>query len=293
MKDAQNKGDDDDGELAESLGQRRYEGMEGFNGGNVGDPNDPSTSSLAKDDPKYLQNTSLHTFYLKNSERKIKLVAKTQRQMDQFIASIEKIAAKSIWAGQNRFGSFAPIRLNVAAQWLVDGRDYFWNLSRAILLAKERIYIHDWWLSPELYLRRPPASNGRWRLDRLLKKKAEEGVQIFIIVYQEVSNDFTPVDSGHTKHSLTKLHPNIMVQRSPSHAQTRTLLWSHHEKMCVIDETIAFMGGLDLCFGRWDTPAHVMNDDGPAMKDDLDMPDHGKTSGEVQESQVWPGKDYA
>jgi hypothetical protein len=27
-------------------------------------------------------------------------------------------------------------------------RDYFWNLSRAILLAKESIYIHDWWLSP-------------------------------------------------------------------------------------------------------------------------------------------------
>ena len=27
-------------------------------------------------------------------------------------------------------------------------RDYFWNLSRAILLARETIYIHDWWLSP-------------------------------------------------------------------------------------------------------------------------------------------------
>ena len=27
-------------------------------------------------------------------------------------------------------------------------RDYFWNLSRAILLAKDTIYIHDWWLSP-------------------------------------------------------------------------------------------------------------------------------------------------
>lgn len=25
---------------------------------------------------------------------------------------------------------------------------------------------------------------------------------------------------------------------------------SQHEKMCVIDETIGFMGGLDLCFGR-------------------------------------------
>jgi phospholipase D1/2 len=32
--------------------------------------------------------------------------------------------------------------------------------------------------------------------------------------------------------------------------------------MCVIDETIAFMGGLDACFGRWDTPQHTLIDDG-------------------------------
>lgn len=115
------------------------QGREGIRGGVIGDPNDPSTTNLAKDDPKYLKNASAHTFYIKNSERKIKLVAKSERQMDQFIASIEKMVEKSIWAGKNRFNSFAPIRMNVAAQWLVDGRDYYWNLSRAILLAKERI----------------------------------------------------------------------------------------------------------------------------------------------------------
>ena len=34
-----------------------------------------------------------------------------------------------------------------------------------------------------------------------------------------------------------------------------------HEKLCVIDEAIAFMGGIDLCFGRWDTLQHVLIDD--------------------------------
>ena len=90
--------------------------------------------------------------------------------MLQWIAALKKIAATSHYAGKNnRFDSFAPIRMNVSAQWLVDGvsalslgvgvcgmvtyddscqRDYFWNLSRAILLAKDTIYIHDWWLSP-------------------------------------------------------------------------------------------------------------------------------------------------
>lgn len=32
-----------------------------------------------------------------------------------------------------------------------------------------------------------------------------------------------------------------------------TLYWSHHEKLVVVDNMIACIGGLDLCFGRWDT----------------------------------------
>ena len=41
--------------------------------------------------------------------------------MQQFIVSMERVAAQSVWGGRNRFDSFAPIRMNVAAQWLVDG----------------------------------------------------------------------------------------------------------------------------------------------------------------------------
>ncbi|GAA5971879.1 hypothetical protein JCM11641_001553 [Rhodosporidiobolus odoratus] len=284
----------------------------------AGDPNDPSSTrhkpmggaggkgagagdneggkervrdETATPDKEELKTSSVHTFYLRSSERKLRLVAKTERQQDQFIASIEKMLAKTIWAGRNRFDSFAPIRLNVAAQWLIDGRDYFWSLSRAIALAKHKIFIHDWWLSPELYLRRPPIENEKWRLDRLLQRKAREGVQVFVIVYKEVSNDFTPVESNYTKTRLRGLHPNIHVQRSPSHTSTGTLLWSHHEKMCVIDETIGFMGGLDLCFGRWDTPGHVLIDDGPNLLNESDPQNVDRDK--AQESQIWPGKDYS
>lgn len=89
----------------------------------AGDPNGPSTTSAAEgqENQDDLRTTSAHTFYLRTSERKMRLVAKTERQQDQFIASIERMLAKTIWAGKNRFDSFAPIRLNVAAQWLIDG----------------------------------------------------------------------------------------------------------------------------------------------------------------------------
>lgn len=86
----------------------------------MGDPQDPSTTDIANQ-PEEMQSTSQHTFYLNNAEIRLKLTAKSERQMDQFIASIERIAQKSPWAGRNRFDSFAPIRQNVSAKWLADG----------------------------------------------------------------------------------------------------------------------------------------------------------------------------
>lgn len=49
----------------------------------------------------------------------------------------------------------------------------------------------DWWLSPELYLRRPPAKNNKYRLDNMLQAAAERGVQIKIIVFKEVEQALT------------------------------------------------------------------------------------------------------
>jgi phospholipase D1/2 len=39
------------------------------------------------------------------------------------------------------------------------------------------------------------------------------------------------------------------------------LTHQQHEKLCIIDDSIAFMGGIDACFGRWDTPQHILVDD--------------------------------
>jgi phospholipase D1/2 len=46
--------------------------------------------------------------------------------------------------------------------------------------------VKDWWLTPELYLRRPPAYYPESRLDRVLKRKAQQGVKIYVVVYKEV-----------------------------------------------------------------------------------------------------------
>jgi phospholipase D1/2 len=227
-----------------------------------------------------------HTMTLRSSERKIRLFSRNQSVMKQFEDSINQMLKQTPWYEEKRFDSFAPVRTNVFAQWLVDGRDYMWNVSRAINMARDVIYIHDWWLSPELYMRRPAAISQKWRLDRLLQKKAREGVKVFIIVYRNVEAAI-PIDSEYTKFSLLNLHPNIFVQRSPNQFKKNQFFFAHHEKICIVDHDVAFVGGIDLCFGRWDCPQHPIVDDKPTG---FEM---SETPKDAEHCQLFPGKDYS
>lgn len=227
-----------------------------------------------------------HTLTLRTAERKVRLFSRYHAVMKQFEESITEMLRETVWSQKQRFDSYAPVRQGVFAQWLVDGRDYMWNVSRAINMAKDVIYIHDWWLSPELYMRRPAAISQKWRLDRLLQKKAREGVKIFVIIYRNVEAAI-PIDSEYTKFSLLNLHPNIFVQRSPNQFKKNQFFFAHHEKICVVDHDVAFLGGIDLCFGRWDCPQHPVADDKPTGFEMTDAPK------DAEHCQLFPGKDYS
>ena len=245
-----------------------------------------TAKEIAKTSKELAKHPQHHRLKLVNSERRLKLLARNEKVLYQFEESIRHLIDTSPWCQKNRFDSFAPVRDRCFAQWLVDGRDYMWVVSRALDQAKDVIYIHDWWLSPELYMRRPAAISQKWRLDRILKRKAEQGVKIFVIVYRNI-DAAVPIDSQYTKFSLLDLHPNIYVQRSPNQFRQNTFFWAHHEKLCIVDHTLAFVGGIDLCFGRWDTPQHTLTDDKPTGFDASEFPKDG------DHCQLWPGKDYS
>jgi phospholipase D1/2 len=247
---------------------------------------DQRAKDLAKTAKQSAAHPQHHTLRIENSERKLRLLARNERQLHQFEDSIRFMVDNTPWSKPNRFDSFAPVRQRCFAQWLVDGRDHMWVVSRAINQAKDVIYIHDWWLSPELYMRRPPAISQKWRLDRLLQRKAQEGVKVFVIMYRNI-NSAIPIDSEYSKFSLLDLHPNVFVQRSPNQFRQNTFFWAHHEKLCIIDHTLAFVGGIDLCFGRWDTPQHLLTDDKSTGFETSDMPK------DADHCQLWPGKDYS
>lgn len=140
---------------------------------------------------------------------------------------------------------------------------------------------------------------------------------------------FVTVCSSHTKHALEKLHPNISVFRHPDHlpdAQTLQssfisslqnlslsaktasqlpgdalkaiygmnddviLYWAHHEKLCLVDGKTAFMGGLDLCYGRWDTNQHPIADCHPSDLNNIVFPGQDFNNARImdfQDVQIW------
>lgn len=48
------------------------------------------------------------------------------------------------------------------------------------------------------------------------------------------------------------------VLRHPDHIAGGVLYWAHHEKVVIIDQTYAFVSGIDLAFGRWDDYRHKL-----------------------------------
>ena len=170
----------------------------------------------------------------------------------------------------NKYNAYTNAKNYNICQYFCDGRTYFTDLFYQLMDAKQSIYITDWWMSPEVFLLRPvdekiylemnkegkltkDLGNKMTRLMDVLNYKAKEGVKIYILVYYECSLALT-LNSKHTEDVFKELNSNIKVTRHPSDAFT--LLWSHHEKLVIIDQMIGYVGGLDLCWGRYDFPQH-------------------------------------
>ena len=195
-----------------------------------------------------------------------------------------------------RFDSFAPIRNGSQAKWYVDGQDYMAAVADSIEAAEKEIFITDWQLNPHIFMKRPDSGVDSllWRLDKMLLRKAEQGVRTYILLYCEPKYT-VGIDLGSEYAQTVLKHKNIEVQRHPV---MRTALrnpsimfrWSHHEKVVVVDRSVAFVGGIDLCFGRWDTHSHLLTDPFPPHPCLLESDECDEES-TVQYSR-WIGKDY-
>lgn len=202
-----------------------------------------------------------------NLSRTLILKCNSYRHARWWGGAIEEFIGKhgADFLKDHRFGSYAALHENTLAKWYVNAKGYFEDIANAMEEASEEIFITDWWLSPEIFLKRPVVEGNRWRLDCILKRKAQQGVRIFIMLYKEVELALG-INSEYSKRTLMRLHPNIKVMRHPDHVSSSVYLWAHHEKLVIIDQSVAFVGGIDLAYGRWDDNEHRLTDVGSVKR---------------------------
>ncbi|MCS6329056.1 MAG: VTT domain-containing protein [Nitrospira sp.] len=146
------------------------------------------------------------------------------------------------------------------AAFLIDGEAYFQTFRDVALRASQSIYIAGWDLDTQVELVRGaeavsplPAKLGEF-LTALLRRKRRLKIHVlnwdFSMIYA-LEREWMP-----TAQAGWNRHRRLVYRVDGQHP----LGASHHQKLVVIDDTAAFIGGLDLTKSRWDTSAHATAD---------------------------------
>ncbi|BBH03285.1 phospholipase D beta 1 [Prunus dulcis] len=149
----------------------------------------------------------------------------------------------------------------------------------AISQARRLIYITGWSVYHKVRLVRDKDETTDYMLGDLLKTKSQEGVRVLLLVWDDptsrsilgyktegVMQTYDEETRRFFKHSSVQvlLCPRSAVKGSWVKKQEAGTIYTHHQKTVLVDadaghskrKIIAFVGGLDLCMGRYDTPEH-------------------------------------
>ncbi|KAJ0089577.1 hypothetical protein Patl1_12458 [Pistacia atlantica] len=157
------------------------------------------------------------------------------------------------------------------------------DIFYAINNAKHLIYITGWSVYVEITLRRDGQDRHKTKLGDLLKKKANEGVAVLMLVWDDRSSVGDLKKDGlmatHDQET-TDFFRNTTVKcvlcprdaggkRKKIQGYEISTLFTHHQKTLVVDSEIpggqsqkrrivSFVGGIDLCDGRFDIQKHPL-----------------------------------
>ena len=145
------------------------------------------------------------------------------------------------------------------AAFLIDADAYFSALRHAIDRARASIFIIGWDIDSRVRLNPGTAEAPLTLLPFLndaLTRRPE--LRVFALAW-----DFSVLFALEREplpsyRFAWNAHPRLSFQLDDAHPFGA----SHHQKIVVIDDALAFVGGLDLTIRRWDTPAHHAEDPG-------------------------------
>jgi phosphatidylserine/phosphatidylglycerophosphate/cardiolipin synthase-like enzyme len=144
------------------------------------------------------------------------------------------------------------------ASVLVDGAEYFAALEGALRRAKRRVLIVGWDFDGRIRLRPDLAEDQSPPLGDLLRSlvEANDELEVKILVWSvavlHAPGAPIPLIIG----APWQDHPRISLKLDTCHP----LYGAHHQKIVVIDDAVAFVGGMDLTVRRWDNRRHAAAD---------------------------------
>ena len=154
---------------------------------------------------------------------------------------------------------FAPLQHNNNVECFTTGKDYFKAVSAAMKKAKKSIFIAGWQVNWDLELT-PDTTPGERLIDILHERvHSSESLRVYVMPWMSPKmgvNTFD-LDTMLAIFQLNAGRKSMQAMCCPAGAQsdyvgTEGAAFSHHQKFVVIDNDIAFIGGIDLAYGRYD-----------------------------------------
>ncbi|GLP78361.1 phospholipase D/transphosphatidylase [Mycobacterium antarcticum] len=195
--------------------------------------------------------------FLDAAEMKGRTVTTADRSHDEVVSRTGDrllVPGETCWRTA-RADRFAPI---------VDGADYLAHVKAAMLQAKRRIILIGWDLDHRVTFESgdttlPGPNHLALFLHWLLWQRRDLEVYLLksnLRLLPTFDGFWFGIGPVSLLNQITSRRLNFAVDGA------HPLGAVHHQKIVVIDDAVAFCGGIDVTLGRWDTRAHAPNDPG-------------------------------
>ncbi len=144
------------------------------------------------------------------------------------------------------------------AALIVDADEYFVHARAAMLRAKRRIVLVGWDFDARIRLGRPEGDNAPEKVGDFIYWLVDQNPALEVYLLRWDLGALKTLVRGSTLFTVMKWmsHRRIHTKLDSTHPPGA----SHHQKIVVIDESLAFCGGIDVTEERWDTREHVHHD---------------------------------
>ncbi|MCR5872158.1 MULTISPECIES: phospholipase D-like domain-containing protein [unclassified Sphingomonas] len=161
--------------------------------------------------------------------------------------------------GRNCWRAAQATRLSV----IVDAEDYFRVARTAMLQAKKQLLLIGWDFDARILLTHddpPEHPEAPREVGAFISWITRRNPDLEVHILRWDVGALTSLFRGKTLQTLVawKLAKRIHLKLDSTHPPGA----SHHQKIVVIDDCLAFCGGIDMTLGRWDTRGHADGDPG-------------------------------